>query len=503
MNHNPFSHLSLPLTLAVFSLIAPTAAHSQSINKPRGISLISVNEEATDTIGPEATEPSILFQEISDINFIPTLLNKSFIPKVFHGYRKLDRHPIRVPETNFLDGLEVTTYITAPDSTEVEMPLYEGLGYEIPQIEEEVYMQASEVPDVSYIMNYKKPSWLRDAMTSYRIQEDLNYDYMIRNPLAIEYAYWDLPEPPQLEEEDTSFYGFLNKMNLPEIDLSAAVLPDEETVIKRHWLHTAGGALQFSQAFVSSNWYQGGNDYLALLFNFNWNVQLNQVYHPKLLFQSNLSYKLALNSTPKGDYHKYSISEDNFQYNLNLGLKAIKKWYYSFNLLFKTQLLNNYEADSDVMTASFLSPGNLNMGLGMSYSYENKYKTLTFTATISPLSYNLNTCITNKIDHKLYNISPNRKVRNEIGSNAEFNMNWQIASFLNYKTRLFLFSDYHYFLSDWENTFSFAINKFLSTQIFLHLRYDTSAEKAPKWKQFMMREILSFGLSYTFSTVPK
>ena len=138
------------------------------------------------------------------------------------------------------------------------------------------------------------------------------------------------------------------------------------------------------------------------------------------------------------------------------------------------------------------------MGLGMSYSF--KKNNVDFTATISPLSYNLKTCITDRIDHGQFNIKPDRKTHSEFGSNAEFNMNWKIRYNINYKTRLFLFTDYSYFLADWENTLNFDINKFLSTQIYVHMRYDTSTETNTSWKHFMLREVLSFGLSYTFST---
>ncbi len=148
------------------------------------------------------------------------------------------------------------------------------------------------------------------------------------------------------------------------------MLPKEE-LQRRHWLHNVGSSLQFSQAYVSKNWYQGGNNHLALLFNFYWNVNLNQVYHPNLLFQSSLSYKLGLNSTPQDEVHSYSISEDVLQYNLNTGLKAFRKWFYSLNLQFKTQMLRNYEQNSMKRKASFLSPGDLNIGLGMAYSFEN------------------------------------------------------------------------------------------------------------------------------------
>lgn len=81
-------------------------------------------------------------------------------------------------------------------------------------------------------------------------------------------------------------------------------------------------------------------------------------------------------------------------------------------------------------------------------------------------------------------------------------MTWQVTHNINYRTRVFLFTDYDYFLADWENTVNFSINKFLSTQIYLHLRHDTSSDMSTSWKHFMMREVLSFGLTYTFSSKP-
>lgn len=81
-------------------------------------------------------------------------------------------------------------------------------------------------------------------------------------------------------------------------------------------------------------------------------------------------------------------------------------------------------------------------------------------------------------------------------------MKWNILWNITYQSRIFLFTDYKYFQGDWENTISFNINKFLSTQIYAHLRYDTSVPSHASWKKFMLREILSFGLSYTFSTKP-
>lgn len=492
------------LPLLLITLFGSGTVFAQKRQKRHQLRLIEesmpvLQTEQTDTFIVTVRDLDELLQSLPEPKIKPTAVNKSFVPKVFSGYHYLRGHKFKVPEMLPYEMLTTTTMDTTillVDIFDVNDNTVSEQVVEIEPVEEE-----KDTPQYDILIPGKLPDWLFNSMSSYRFQEDFLYQYLIDNPMAIEYAYWDLPIPPTLYPDDYSFKGYIKRLNLPEVNLDNAVIPETE-LKKKHWLHTVGSLLQFSQAFVSPNWYQGGNNALALLFNFNWGVQLNQVYHPNILFQSNLSYKLTLSSTPKGSLHKYIISDDVLQYNLNTGLKAFKKWYYSLNMLFKTQLLQNFEENSYKTTASFLSPGELNIGLGMAYTHENKPKTFQITATISPLSYNLVTCISNKIDHNLYNISQNRKTKSEIGSNLELNMKWAMSSNVSYKTRLFAFSDYNYFLGDWENTFSFQINRFLSTQIYVHLRYDTSSEKNTSWKTFMMREILSFGLSYTFSTKP-
>lgn len=506
------TRIAILLSMAACSVL-PMAAVAGSQPRFRHISQPSQAEsDVNSTLRPDSSlrvrEVEEIVASLGEPDFKPTPVNKVLGPWVFLGYRNLQRKGFDSSPITFIPGTKVMTDDSIPDP-------YCGIPEEFITGRKPVPADSTEILldelarlsgiDTSDQIDVTKPDvtpkWLRDALTSYRIQEDFMYAAMTSDPSYIDYSYWDLPVPPRLLDDDVSFAGYMRRLNLPDVDLDKAVIP-EENIRKVHWLHNVGGAIHLSQAYVSDNWYQGGNNHLSLLFNFNWNVQLNQVYHPDLLFQSALSYKLGLNSTPQDEVHAYSISEDALQYNLNMGLKAFRKWFYSFNLLFKTQLLRNYEQNSMKRTASFLSPGDLNVGLGMSYSHQSKDKRLQLTATISPVSYYLKTCITDKIDHALYNISPTSKTRNEFGSNGEFNMTWMITANINYKTRVFLFTDYDYFLSDWENTLNFDINRFLSTQIYVHLRYDTSTECNTKWKHLQLREVLSFGVSYYFSTKP-
>lgn len=350
--------------------------------------------------------------------------------------------------------------------------------------------------------DYVAPQWLSYFQQAYDLQDEMIYMSMFENPHSIYKAFWELPVPPSLPDDDLSYQAFIRRHPL-SINVHAAVIPEPE-IEKRYWLHVFNAAVQFSQAYLSRNWYQGGNNYLALLGNLFWDVQLNQVWHPEMIFQSTLSYKLGLNANQENQLHKYSISEDLFQYNLKFGYKAAHHWYYSFTAQFKTQFLNNYPVDSEVRTASFLTPGNLTLGLGMTYTKENAKKTMVFNASISPLSYNLKTAIDPHVDHNQFGIPQSARTKSEIGSSAEITFNCVVFNNVSYKTRLFLFTDYHESQADWQNTLEFQFNRFFSTQLYANLRYDSTADisLAPGWKRWMLKEILSVGLSYTFSSKP-
>lgn len=473
-----------------------------------------------DSIKPRTVEQ--ILESLPDVGLTRDYAVKAMGPWVISGYRPIHRKTYGYAPATMqyilgrgytVNGDTIGRYHAIADSVKgsllaridsVALPAYAVS----PQFQEDLademepfLIEPLLLPPVA--RNEPIPGWLREAMVNHRIQEDMMYTLMVETPANIEFAYWDLPVPPRLPEDDMSFIGVLKKMHLPEVDTSKAFL-DTSGPGKRHWLHVVNGALQFSQAYISPNWYQGGNDYLALLLNFLWDVNLNPVYHPNLMVQSTVSYKLGLNSTPKGSIHKHQISADLLQWNFKAGLKAYSKWYYSFNLQFKTQMLRNYEENTDVRTASFLSPGELNMGIGMTYNHQNPKKTFTMSLSISPASYNLKTCIDQKVDKTRYKIEDGKKFVNEIGSNIEGNFQWQIHSNISWRSRLFIFSDYKSILGDWENTFDFAINRFLSTQLFFNLRYDSSCARTVQtgWGRWQCKEILSFGLSYTFSTKP-
>lgn len=343
--------------------------------------------------------------------------------------------------------------------------------------------------------------WVSDAEFSLDLARRARQRYMIDYPWQVRYNERSLPEPPKhyraVVDPSTA------KIVLTEEAVATNVNLDIPVEIKRrNWLHSFAGSVHFSQAYVSPNWYQGGNNNLNVLINAVFNVKLNPAFHPKLLFETTAAYKLGLNSAPDDSLRNYSISEDLLQINTKFGYKAAHHWYYSMTAQFKTQLLNNYKTNTRTLQAAFMSPSELNVGVGMTYNYASPSGKLTFDASISPLSWNMKTCFHPDMNPGSFGIKPGHKTVHEIGSSAEGKLMWKMTNNISYQSRLFMFTDYDYYQGDWENTFSFQINRFLSTKIYVHLRYDSSTpyNADTRWHVWQLKEILSFGFDYKFNT---
>lgn len=326
--------------------------------------------------------------------------------------------------------------------------------------------------------------------------------FFVNLPEYVRFDESKLPEAPRKYEAKVD--PETAKIVIAELPVKEAPKQQMEVQFnRRHWLRTFTSSIQFSQAYVSPNWYQGGNNNINALVNLFYNVKLNPAFHKNFLFETTFQYKLGMNDAPNDSLRNYSVSEDLFQWNLLAGYKASKYWYYSTNVSFKTQFLNNYKPNTRDLKGAFMSPGELNVGVGMTYNYANPKKTFTLDASISPFSWNMKTCINHRMNETSYGIKEGRKTVSQYGSNAEAKLYWVLTENINLRSRLFVFTNYEYAYGDWENTLSFNINRFLSTQIYVHLRYDTTtpATENEDWHKLQLKEILSFGFAYKFSSI--
>ena len=416
------------------------------------------------------------------------------------------------PEMNmmFFDGEELTPDVEDNDSIYFEYDDFNAYplpdSYFRPAVFDKVHLlnAFSIDPHMRLADNIDPLSteWLTRSVAQADLMKRVRQRFIVDYPYLVHYDEAHLPEPPKkfTATVDPATARILIREVVPVKEMPKTDL--EAKFGKKHWLKAFNADLQFSQAFISPNWYQGGKDNLNALLNLYYNVKLNPAFHKSILFENTFQYKLGVNNAPDDELRDYSISQDLLQWNMTFGIKSVNRWYYSVNSQLKTQILNNYKSNTTTLQAAFMSPGELNVGVGMTYNYANPKRTFTFDASISPLSYNMKTCFRKRMNEASFGIKEGRKTVSEYGSSAEGKLFWQLCGNISLRSRLFVFTDYDYIQGDLENTFQFTINRFLTTQVFVHMRYDSTAKprEDTDWHKFQLKEILSFGFSYKFNT---
>lgn len=317
-----------------------------------------------------------------------------------------------------------------------------------------------------------------------------------RQPEFVRYSKRDMPDVPVptlvTRSMSKNRVSAIKPKDMPdgkELNLASPPKP-------KLWKHNFSSSVQVSQAYISENWYQGGES--------NFNIISDQLFSTsfdnkrKLIFTASVQWKLGVNTSPSDTCHAYKVNEDLFQVNSKFGIKAIKDWYYTVSLVFKTQFFNSYPANSNDKTASLLSPGELNLGVGMSYNKKIEERKFETSIMLSPLSYNLKFSLDKEIA-ALSGIPDEKLFQNQVGSSVEATFKWEFYPNLSWTARVFYFTNYKYAQSDIETGMDIAFNRYFSTKIYLHARYDDSIEKNKHGNYFQFKELLSFGFNYKFN----
>ena len=261
------------------------------------------------------------------------------------------------------------------------------------------------------------------------------------------------------------------------------------------WTLTGNGYLQFSQNYISDNWYKGGESTKSFLSGLT--LQANYDDRQKIQFENKLEWKLGFITAPTDTLHSYMPNNDLFRLSSKLGYKAFNSWYYTLSAEFKTQFFSNYEANTENLVSAFFTPAELNVGLGMDYKYI-KDGVCNLSVLINPLNYTLYSVASDRVDPTKFNVKAGHKRESIWGSRLESTLKWKIISVLMWESRLSYTTNYEKVLAEWENTFTFTINQYLSTKLFVHGRFDDGVTREEDDSYFQLQELLSFGLSYTW-----
>ena len=263
------------------------------------------------------------------------------------------------------------------------------------------------------------------------------------------------------------------------------------------WKYTAAASMQFSQHGISDNWYQGGESTNALNSDFRMTANYNDKLK-KVQFENSLEIKLGFITAPSDTVHNYKTNADLFRLNSKLGIQAIKNLYYTLSGEFQTQFFSNYKTNTNDLISTFFSPANLKLSLGLDYKLDkNKYN---LSVLGNPLSWRYVYLANDKIvNPSQFNVEAGKRRASLFGSEITANVTWKIRDNLTYRTKFDYFTTYEKVIMNWENTFEFKFNRYFSTKVFLHGRFDDGVTLTDDNRTyFQFKEMLTFGLSYTF-----
>ncbi len=266
------------------------------------------------------------------------------------------------------------------------------------------------------------------------------------------------------------------------------------------WVLGGDGTVGFTQTYLS-NWKKGGKSALSTLIVMKGFANYS---YKKIKWENSAEIR---NGWMKSSDDKIQKNDDKFELTSRFGLSAFKKWYYSSEIDFETQLFNGYNyPDRETLISGFLSPSKTLFKLGLDYKPNNN-----FSLFLSPLTAKtVFVRDTARIDESKYGIEPGKRRYWEPGLNADVKYKYNVSTGITYEMKYKMFINYRNPFSsfdvDFENNLVMQLNDHINMRVLLHFVYDDNVTfptskvdlegntiYKPKWQ---MKEFITIGFSY-------
>ena len=288
----------------------------------------------------------------------------------------------------------------------------------------------------------------------------------------------------------------LQKVAKAKDEATAVKIPD---TLKKHWLVTGIGALQFSQA-AFSNWSGGGQNSIGLTSLLNIKANYSK---GKSAWGNTIDLGYGFQYIGKSGDAKFYKTNDKIELTTAYGYQISKdaKWFFTILANIRTQFSAGYNyPDDSTVISNFMSPGYLIAGVGITYA-----PVKWFYVYLSPASGRATFVIDKKLsDSGSFGVDRGKQVKMEFGPYLRADMNKDFGKSFNISSSLELFTDYlHKFGNidvNWNLLLTLKVNKWLAASINTQLVYDDdviikadpTVEGGPR-TQF--KEILGIGLT--------
>lgn len=261
------------------------------------------------------------------------------------------------------------------------------------------------------------------------------------------------------------------------------------------WNYKGDYSLQFMQNYISGNWYKGGESNYSALGTVTMEANYNN--KQKVKWDNKLELRFGLQNSRSDTVHTVKTTEDLIRLTSKLGVQARNQWYYTLQVLAYTQFTHSYKSNNTTLYSDFLAPLNLNVSLGMDYNIDAFKHRLKGTVHLAPFAYNMKYSRLLELSERL-GIDEGHHFLNDFGSEFTVDVKWAIMDMLQWKSRLYGYTSYERSELEWENTFVFTFNRWISAQLFIYPRFDDGAARDGHHGYWQFKEYASIGFQYSF-----
>lgn len=337
------------------------------------------------------------------------------------------------------------------------------------------------------------------------VREKVNFSLVGRNPAAFDYVRLN-------EYDDQSLLVSKKISNVRKVDVdensslnvSDIKKPKASPFKQDPWVTKATLDLQFTQCYISNNWYKGGNDYATLMGEGS--VERNYK-EGKKIWDNKLETKVGFYTSSVLEDHVIRVYNDVFKLSSTMGYNYFdSKLYPALYGEFNTQLFRSYknykakETEKTTVATSFMSPTRFFVGAGAKYEFKKD----DIFAYLSPITTKVLFVVNDDIeDVRTVGIEDTTKrAQINLGIFGKGKVKWAFSKDISISSEFDIFAPYNFknVEFNWNTVGSFKINNYLRTKLTLNMRFDSTPvyeeNESPK---LQILEQLGFGFIYTFN----
>ena len=284
------------------------------------------------------------------------------------------------------------------------------------------------------------------------------------------------------------------RVNIPE-NVAGGM---KTTVVKPNYWTTSGSiAMNFTQNYISDNWYQGGESNKTMICEFDFDVNYND--KDRISFRTHFDADLGFATTKADTLHSLKTNTDRLRIESNLGYKLIKNLDATVKVKLESQSMPSYYTNSHDFASNFMAPFDANFSVGL--NYKPTIKKIRLEIFFAPLSaYNYRFVRYGKLTSR-YGIRAGRHHKEDFGTQLMITVPRQkISQLVNWYSKAEFYSNYARTFFQWENKFDISLNRYLTASLSLHARFDDSAPGLydDEFGYWQLKEFMTLGVTYSW-----